>query len=170
MNKYNNLTFDNNVKPMKNMFINHNGIICYISKINHPRIWYHIWVDIANYGQNYIKEKLGVTDPIIQQKLRDDFYHAIESHKIQQSDLLEEHNLRFDKTDYPFYLVNRTKFSITIFMEKGLFTLGENRPLGYPWAIIYRTDTPQQIQAKLFDHRKRFSEVMHKKLRKICSW
>ncbi len=171
MNKYNKLTSDNNDKPMKNMFINHNGIICYISKISQPhKIWYHIWVDIANYGQRYIEEKLSVTDPDIQQKLRDEFYHAIESHTIQQSDLLEEHNLRFDKTDYPFYLMDKTKTSVTIFMEKGLFTLGEWRPLGYPWAVVYRTDTPQQIQAKLFDHRKQFGVSMYKKLRKICNW
>ena len=171
MNKYNNLNNDDNVITIpNNMFINRNGLIYYISKLENPRIWYHIWGDIANYGQDYIEEKFGVTDPDIQQKLRDDFYSAIESHKIQQSDLLEEYNLRFDKTDYPFYLIDKTKSSVIIFMEKGLFTLGENRPLGYPWAIIYRTDTPQQIQAKLFDHRKRFGEVMHKKLRTICGW
>jgi hypothetical protein len=151
------------------MFINHNGITCYVSKIDQPRIWYHIWIDIQNFGNNYIKEKLGVTDPHLQQKLQDKFRQAIKSH-IQQSDLLEAHNLRLDKTDYPFYLAEKSKDSVTVFMEKGLFTLGEGRPLGYPWAVIHRHDTPEKIQAKLYDHRKRFGVAMHKKLRKIYGW
>lgn len=152
------------------MFVNHQGIVCYISKIDSPRIWYHIRVDIGNYGNDYIKEKLGITDPEAQRRLQDEFYRAANPSKIQQTDLLEEHDLRLDKVDIPFYLVNQTKNSVTVFMEKGLFTLGNDRLHGYPWAVIYNTDSPQMIQEKLFDHRKRFGTAMRKKLWKICEW
>ena len=171
MNKYNKLTDDNNVtNHVKNMFINRNGLVYYISKIENPRIWYHINLRIPRYGEDYIKSKLGVTDPEVQRRLQDEFYRAINSKKIQQTDLLEEHNLRLDKIDYPFYLVNQTKSSVSVFMEKGFFTLSEWHPGGYPWAVINSIDSPQMIQEKLFDHRKRFGIAMYKKLRKICSW
>ena len=91
--------------------------------------------------------------------------------------MLEGHILRLDKTDYPFYVPDKTKDSVTVFMEKGLFTLypgqpkGVDRPpKGYPWAIIYKSDTPKIIQAKLYDHRKRFGAAMRKKLKKILAW
>ena len=158
------------------MLINHNGIICHISKISQPhKIWYHIWIDLERYGDDYIREKLGVTDAILQKTLQDEFYEATESRRKRK--VLESHNLRLDKTDYPFYLTNKSKDSITVFMEKGLFTLypgqpnGMDRPpKGYPWAIIYKTDTPEIIQAKLYDHRKRFGPAMRKKLKKIMAW
>ncbi len=151
------------------MFINHNGIICHISKIDQPhRIWYHIWIDIARYGEDYIREKLGVTDPIIQQNLRNEFHRAVIAYRMKPTEVLEAHSLRLDKVDYPFYLANKTENSVTVYMEKGLFTLGENRPTGHPWAVIYKTDAPEQIQAKLYDHRKRFGPALRKKLWKIC--
>ena len=120
--------------------------------------------------KDYIREKLGVTDPAVQEKLQDEFYRATKSYNQQQPELLEEHNLRLDKVDYQFYLTDSTGNSVTVFMEKGLFTLGENRPGGYPWAIINKSDTPEIIQAKLYDHRKRFGVAMYKKLWKICGW
>lgn len=160
------------------MLINHNGIICHISKINQPhRIWYHIWIDLERYGENYIREKLGITDQTVQRKLQDEFYRAVISYTSKPTETLEEHTLRLDKTDYPFYLTDKTKDSVTVFMEKGLFTLypgqpnGMDRPpKGYPWTIIYKTDTPEVIQAKLYDHRKRFGPAMHRKLKKIMAW
>ncbi len=160
------------------MLINHNGIICLISKIDQPhRIWYHIWIDIARYGENYIREKFAVTDPKIQGKLQDEFYRAVISYRSKPTEILETHVLRFDKTDYPFYLTDKTKDSVTVFIEKGLFTLYPSHPggmkhppLGYPWSIIYESDTPEIIQAKLYDHRKRFGPAMRKKLWKVCGW
>ena len=160
------------------MFINHNGIICHISKISQPhRIWYHIWIDLERYGDNYIEEKLGVTDPKIQRKLQNEFYRAVISYKSKPTETLEAYDLRLDKTDYPFYLNSKTNNSVTVFIEKGLFTLYpgqpngmERPPKGYPWSIIYKTDTPEIIQAKLYDHRKRFGPAMRKKLYKACGW
>jgi len=160
------------------MLINHNGMICYVSKIDHPhRIWYHIRIDLERYGEDYIEEKLGITVPTVQQQLQDEFYEASRSYKKQKAKLLEGHNLRLDKTDYPYYLHNKTKDSVTVFIEKGLFTLYPSHPggmkhppLGYPWTIIYKTDTPEIIQAKLYDHRKRFGPAMRKKLWKVCGW
>lgn len=160
------------------IFINHNGIICHISKVDQPhKIWYHIWIDIARYGEDYIRGKLGVTDDKIQRKLQDEFCRAAESYKKQKAKLLEGHNLRLDKTDCPYYLHNKTKDSVTVFIEKGLFTLYPSHPsgmkhppLGYSWSIINKTDTPEIIQAKLYDHRKRFGPAMRKKLWKVCGW
>ncbi len=160
------------------MLINHNGIICNISKIDEPHtIWYHIRIDLERYGEDYIEEKLGVTDPIIQRKLQDEFYKASRSYKKEKSKLTEEHILQLDKLDYPFYLDNKNKNSITVFIEKGLFTLYPSHPggmkhppLGYPWATILKTDTPEIIQSKLYDTRKRFGVSMHKKLKKIMGW
>ena len=160
------------------MLINHNSIICYVSKIDHPhRIWYHIRIDLERYGDNYIEEKLAITDPTVQRKLQDEFYEASRSYKKQKAKLLEGHNLRHDKTDYPYYLHNKTKNSVTVFIEKGLFTLypshpgGMKRPpLGYPWSTIYKSDTPEIIQSKLYDDRKRFGISLHKKLKKIMAW
>ena len=160
------------------MIINHNGILCHISKINQPhKIWYHISVTIERYGKDYIREKLGVTDPTIQQKLQDEFYRATKSYNQRQPELLEENNLRLDKTDYPFYLTDKARDSVLVFMEKGLFTLYPGQPngmecppKGYPWAIIDKTNTPEIIQAKLYDNRKRFGAAMYKKLWKICGW
>lgn len=152
-------------------FINHNGITCHISKIDQPyKIWYHIWVKIERYGEDYIEEKLGVTDPILQQEIQDEYNRAAKSYHQRRPKPLEGHNLRLDGTDYPYYLANKTRSSVTVYMEKGLFTLGENRPTGHPWAIINKADKPAQIQGKLYDHRKRFGEVMHKKLHKIMGW
>ncbi len=158
------------------MLINHNGIICHISKISQPhRIWYHIWVDLERYGDDYIREKLGVTDAILQKMLQDEFYEVAESRR--KTKVLESHNLRLDKTDYAFYLANETRDSITIYMEKGLFTLYPSHPggmkhppLGYPWAVIRKTDTPEIIRSKLYDYRKRFGIAMQKKLKKIMGW
>jgi hypothetical protein len=159
------------------MFINHKDIICFISKISHPyRIWYHIWID-TRYGDDYIREKFGVTDSLIQQKLQNEFQEALLSYRENPTDVLDPYVLRLDKTDYPFYLSAKTRDSVTVYMEKGLFTLYpdqpggiERPPLGYPWAPIYRSDKPEIIQAKLYDHRKRFGVAMQKKLRKICGW
>ncbi len=158
------------------MFINHNGIICHISKIDSPhKIWYHIWIDLERYGENYIREKLGVTDAILQKTLQDEFYEVAESRR--KTKLLESHNLRLDKTDYAFYLTDKTEDSVTVFIEKGLFTLypgqpnGIDRPpRGYPWAVIYENDTPEQIQAKLLDDRRKFGVALHKKLKRIMTW
>lgn len=98
------------------------------------------------------------------------FIELLAPSKIQQTDLLEEHDLRLDKVDIPFYLVNQTKNSVTVFMEKGLFTLGDDRLDGNPWAVINCDDTPEEIQTKLYDDRKRFGVAMQKKLWKICEW
>ncbi|RKX18565.1 MAG: hypothetical protein DRP26_04985 [Candidatus Zixiibacteriota bacterium] len=72
---------------------------------------------------------------------------------------------------------DKTRDSVTVFIEKGLFTLFPSHPggmkyppCGCPWAIIYKTDTPDIIQSKLYDTRKRFGVSMHKKLKKIMAW
>ena len=152
------------------MFILRNNETCFISKIEEPhKIWYHINLDIARYGDDYVKSKLGVTDPILQRDLRIEFYEAIRNSKIRTNEL-NYHILRLGKTDYRYYTLQEYSNVVTVFMEKGLFTLGEWYPQGNPWAIIYQKDTAEQIQAKLYDHRKRFGVAMKKNLDKICGW
>ena len=108
---------------------------------------------------------------------QNEFYRAVISYRSKPTEVLETHTLRLDKVDYPFYLANKTRDSALVFMEKGLFTLypshpnGMDRPpKGYPWTMIYKTDTPEIIQAKLYDHRKRFGPAMRKKLKKLMAW
>ncbi|MCD6161032.1 MAG: hypothetical protein J7K40_01285 [candidate division Zixibacteria bacterium] len=152
------------------MFILRKGQTCFISKIEEPhKIWYHINLDIPRYGDDYVRSKLGVTDSIQQRDIRIEFYEAIRNNNIR-TDELKYHILRLDKTDYAYYTHQVYSNVVTVFIEKGLFTLDEHYLQGNPWAIICQKDTPEQIQAKLYDHRKRFGEVMHKKLQKICGW
>lgn len=152
------------------MFILKNDQKFFISSIEKPhRIWYPINLAIPRYGDDYVKSKLGITNPIQQRDLRIEFYEAIRNAEIRTDEVVY-HSLRLDKTDYPFYTIREYSNVVTVYMEKGLFTLGEKRPGGYPWALIYQNDTPEQIQAKLYDDRKRFGVAMRRKLWKTCGW
>ncbi|MCD6161270.1 MAG: hypothetical protein J7K40_02520 [candidate division Zixibacteria bacterium] len=160
------------------MFIDYNSTICFISKISEPyKFRYHIRADLERYGNDYIKEKLGVTDPDIQKQLQNEFYKATKSYKKSKQNLLERHTLRYLKTDFSFYLTDITPDSATIYFEKGLDALYpgkprglKNPPHGCPWAVIYKTDTPEIIQAKLYDAWKSFGVALHRKLKKIMGW
>jgi len=152
------------------MFILRDNHKYFISSIEKPhRIWYPINLEIPCYGEAYVRTKLGITDPIQQRDLRIQFYEVIRGNNIR-TDEVQYFNLTFDNTDYPFYLYQEYTNVVTVFMEKGLFTLGESRPGGYAWSVIYGKDLSEQIQEKLYDDRIKFGEVMHKKLRKICGW
>ncbi|MCP3685987.1 MAG: hypothetical protein GY861_25360 [bacterium] len=156
------------------MFIKHNKTICYLSFITAPnRLWYHINIDIQIYGNDYIKEKLGVIDPEQAEELRKQFEQAIESFDKRKTDYLEKHILKFNKEQYPFYLLRINKTATMIFIEKGLHTLDPDNPhypRGNPWAVVYNTDGPETIMNKLYDDRKDFGAEIHKKLKELMNW
>lgn len=159
------------------MFINRKNDAYYISKTETPNnVWYPINLEIARYGEDYVKSKLGVTDPIQQRDLRIEFYEATRNTKIL-TDEVEYQTLRYNDMEYPIYLHNRTAESVTVFIEKGLFTLypGEpnemdHPPNGYAWNVITCTDTPEIIQEKLYDTEFEFGIAMCDKLREIMGW
>ena len=142
----------------------------FISSIENPhRIWYPITLEIPRYGADYVKSKLGVTDPIQQRDLRIEFYEAIRNDKIR-TDELRCHVLDFDGTEYPYYTLQEYANVVTVFMEKGLFTLGERRPGGYAWAVIYESDTPEKIASKLHDDDIEFGDSLKEELNEIMAW
>ena len=162
------------------MFIKRKNNIYFISYINQPhRIWYPINFKIPRYGDDYVKSKLGITDPIKQRDLRIEFYDNIRlSEDDIKSDMLEQHFLDYGRFEYPFYLNDKTEDSVTVFIEKGLDTLKPNPKTGvwehahgYPWGIIYKDDSPDEIALKLYyDDDGDFGEVMHKMLKKLMNW
>lgn len=152
------------------MFIKRANGIHYISKIEKPyRIWYPINLQIPRYGEDYVKSKLGVTDPIHQRDLRIEFYEATRNNKIR-TDELRYNVLGFDGTEYPYYAHQEYANVVTVFIEKGLFTLGENRPGGYAWAVIYESDYPENIASKLYDDDIEFGASMKEELIEIMDW
>lgn len=160
------------------MLVNHNGIPCHILKIKHPhRIWYHININLLLLGEDYIAEKLGVTDPAVQHLLQDEFYEAAKNYKKSEHILLDRHSLRYDKTYIQFYLADITPNSVTVYIETSLLTLFPNKPngmkrppLGCPWAVIHKSDTPEIIRDRLYHTYKSFGEALHRKLKKIMGW
>jgi hypothetical protein len=157
------------------MLINRKGIICHVSKIASPYfIWYPISLLIPQYGENYIKEKLGITKPEEIQCLQDEFQTALQSASEGTPDLFEEHTLRFDKYDWPFYLADKNERSVTIFLERGLspdmIRPAESLPHGYAWAIIQPDDTPETINRLLYCGDMKFGRALCKKLWKLMEW
>ncbi len=159
---------------IKTMFIKHNKTICYISYTTTPnRLWYHINIDIPIYGNDYIKEKLGITNPEQAEELRKQFEKAVESYDEHTADYLETHTLKFNSEQYPFYLVRISKTATMIFIEKGLHTLDPDNPQcprGNPWAVVYNSDSPEIIIDKFYDDRKALGIALHKKLKKLMNW
>ncbi len=156
------------------MFIKRNNQICYVSYITTPhRIWYHINIDIPIYGNDYIKEKLGVTNSEQAKGLRKQFEQAVKSYDEKTTDYLETHILNFNGEQYPFYIVHISKTATMIFIEKGLHAIYSDDklqcPRGNPWAVVYNTDSPETLMEKLYDNRKIFGVVIHKKLKKIMN-
>lgn len=142
----------------------------FISSIERPhRIWYPITLEIPRYGDDYVKSKLGVTDPIHQRDLRIEFYEATRNNKIR-TDELRYHVLGFDGTEYPYYTHQEYANVVTVFIEKGLFTLGENRLGGYAWAVIYDSDCPENIASKLYDDDIEFGASMKEELNELMAW
>ena len=159
------------------MFIERKGDIYFISKIESPyRVWYPILLDIALYSDDYVRSKLGVTDPIQQRDLRIEFYEAIRNSEIK-TDEVEYHALKINNVYLDFYLHEKTDDSVTVFIEKGLYTLYEGGPdeidrppAGNAWAIIDKSDTPEDIMKKFYDTEIEFEIAFHEKLRKIMNW
>jgi hypothetical protein len=157
------------------MFINYKGSICFISKVEKPyRIWYGINLEIPIYGDDYVVEKLGVTDPIKIKELQDAFLDALTRVPQKSSELVESHTVRYDKYVWTFYLANKSKKSVTIFLKKNpspkvIKTTGRH-PLGCSWATIERTDTPEDLIRKLYSTEKQFFKALHKKLWKVMNW
>ncbi len=157
------------------MFIKRKNEICYISYITTPhRLWYHINIDIPVYGNDYIKEKLGITNPGQAEELRKQFEQAVKSYDDKTTDYLETQMINFNSDQYPFYIVRINKTATMVFIEKSLHTLYSDDklqcPRGNPWAIVYSTDCPEVVMEKLYDNRESFGEVMLMKLKKLMNW
>jgi hypothetical protein len=156
------------------MLINRNGIICHISKTNSPyQLWYPINLLIPQFGDNYVEEKLGVTDPDHVKRLQDEFLEALPRSN-DKSEYLKTNIFRFDKTDFAFYLADITESSVTIYIELLLSTEaydGAGRcPRGYVWARITKKDTPETLGEKFYTTNKRFAKALHKKLWEMMGW
>ncbi len=161
------------------MFIKRTNGIHYISKIEKPhRIWYHINFQIPRYGEDFVKSKLGITDPINQRDLRIEFYEAIRNPKdIIESNTLEPYFVDYGRFAIPFYIRKTTEDSVTVFIEKGFQTLNHNPETGawehgegYPWGIINKGDTPEEVAFKLYDDEIEFGASMKEDLNEIMAW
>ena len=156
------------------MLINRRGIVCHISKIEKPyRLWYPINLLIPQYGDDYVNEKLGVTDPDLVKQLQDEFLEALTKSN-DKSEYLETHTVKFDKNDFEFYLTDITKSSATLFIEI-LFSPEAYHepgrcPRGYVWTPITKKDTPEALGGKLYTTNKRFAKSLYKKLWKMMGW
>jgi hypothetical protein len=157
------------------MIINRKGIVSHISKIGYPNfIWYPISFLIPQYGADLIYSKLGVTDPKAIQFLQDEFSQALQEASEGVLELLETHTFRFDNHDCYFHLADKNERSVTIFLERGL-SLGSAKPivphpLGYAWAILEPSSTPEDINKGLYCDDMKFARALHRKLWKILWW
>jgi hypothetical protein len=157
------------------MIINRKGIISHISKIGYPNfIWYPISMLIPQYGANLIYSKLGVTDPKAIQFLQDEFSQARQEASEGVLELLETHSFRFDKCEWYFHLADNNERSVTVFLERGL-SFGAAAPtgpypLGYAWAILEPSSTPDAINQGLFCDDLKFAKALHRKLWKVMGW
>jgi len=159
------------------MFIKRKYDIYFISKVESPyQLWYPILLGICRYGDDYVKSKLGVTDPIRQRDLRIEFYEKSRSSRIR-TDEVEYHTLDMGNWVYPFYLYKNSADSATVFIEKGLNTLKPDpktgawhHPHGNPWAVIHRNDSPDEITVKLFDDDVEFGDKMKELLDEAMGW
>ena len=136
----------------------------------HYTAWYPIDFDARALSADCLHKKIGSIDPQTIEILQNQYKELRNSDYNNEEDHFEHYNLRLDNTDYRFHTIDQINNAVCVYMEKGLFTLGEYRPEGYAWAHISADDDLETIQIKLYDHRKRFGEVMHKKLREICGW
>ena len=161
------------------MFITRKNEPYFISHIENPhRIWYPINLQIPRYGDDYVKSKLGVTDPIRQRDLRVEFYEAIRNRKdIIKSNTLEPYFVDYGRFAVPFYIQKYTEDSVSVFIEKGLNKLKPNpetgiweHPHGYPWGIINKRDNPEEIALKLYDDDIEFGVSMKETLNEIMAW
>ena len=139
-------------------------------------MWYPVNFQIPRYSEDYVKSKLGVTDPIKQRDLRIEFYEAIRNAEIR-TDEVEYHTLKIGDEEYPFYINDKTNDSVVVFIEKGLNTLKPdpktgvwNHPHGYPWSKIYISDRPEQIASDLYDEDIKFGVLMKETLDNIMGW
>ena len=133
-------------------------------------IWFPVSFKTGMLREEIIRKKLGETDPQIVHELQMSYQEYRHSPYDTEEDHFEHYILNLGKDKYPFHIIDHVNNGACIYIEKGLFTLGTNRPSGYAWAHINADDDPETIQIKLYDHRKQFGEVMHRKLRKICGW
>jgi hypothetical protein len=157
------------------MLINRKGIICHVSKAETPHaLWYPINLLIPRYGDDYIEEKLGVTDPETIQHLQDEFLVAFETISKGMPDILETHSVRFDKYDWDYYLADKCEESVTVFLERCLapedIESSNRHASGYVWAVIERSDTPEEVCEKLQCTQEAFARAFYKKLWKIMGW
>ena len=161
------------------MFILKNKQKYFISSIENPhKVWYPINSEIARYGDDYVKSKLGITDSIQQRDLRIQFYEAIRNPKdIIESNTLEPYFVDYGRFAIPFYIRKNAEGSVTVFIEKGLNTLKPNPETdawehgnGYPWGIINKSDSPEEITLKLYDDDMEFGASMKEELDEIMAW
>ena len=161
------------------MFITRKNEPYFISYIEKPhRIWYPINLEIPRYGEDYVKSKLGVTDPIKQRDLRIEFYEAIRNPKdIIESNTLEPYFADYGRFAVPFYIHKNAGDSVTVFIEKGFQTLKHNPETGawehgdgYPWGVIDKSDSPDEIAFKFYDDDIEFGASMKEELNEIMGW
>jgi hypothetical protein len=153
------------------MLIFRKGKVFHISKIDKPnKLWYPINLLIAQYGEDYAQEKLGVTDPDLVKQLQDAFLDDL-TRSNDRSQYLESHAVKFDGNEISFYLDNITKSTATLYIEILIppeAYRGTGRcPRGYVWANISIWDTPETLAEKLYVDNIRFIKALHKKLKKI---
>jgi hypothetical protein len=156
------------------MYINRKGITCHIAKIDKPRIWYPINLLIPSFSEEYIAEKLGITDPEKTKSLQDEFLQSLESVPTNSWDYLESRSVRHDKHDWMFYLADKNKSSATLFIELLIspeaYHGSERCPRGFVWTQVTKKDTPETLAEKLYTTNMRFAKALYRKLWKIMGW
>jgi hypothetical protein len=156
------------------MLINRRGTICHISKIDEPnKLWYPINLLITQYGNDYIEEKLGVTDPDLIKQLQDSFLDDLTKSN-DRSKYLETQAIKFNNNEIAFYLADITKTTAILYIEILIppeAYCGAGRcPRGYIWTQISKKDTPDILNEKLCIDHMRFARALHKKLWKVIGW
>ena len=163
---------------MHNHYIQQNGEIYYLLSINKPhRIWYPMNIASTILSDEYIKEKYGITSPRQLTEMSGEFNMAIANK--DKAELLASATsvIYYNGIEYPFYLLEKSEKSVLIYIEKGLFTLypkdyeiESKAALGYPWAVINKTDPPDYISWKLYDDRPFFGYVLREEIWNILNW
>jgi hypothetical protein len=77
------------------LLVNRNGVICHLAKIGMPyHIWYPVSLLLPEFYENYITEKLGITDEKTIQWLKDQFQNDKRESIMPGVEILESHSLR----------------------------------------------------------------------------
>jgi hypothetical protein len=157
------------------LLVNRNGVICHVAKIGVLyQIWYPVNLLLPEFYENYITEKLGITDAETIRWLQDQFRNDKRESIMPDAGILESHSLRHEKRDWLLHLDRNGERSVTIYLERGVYPEPGNPIMphqkGYAWGIIMSDDTPETINQTLHCGDLKFARALYKNLWKVMAW